>query len=72
VRKNASGSVSKYLSAVDMLPEVHERLRQAQIECDDWLSVWQRYIPIWKRKNFRVFAYLDPPYLSYTRRGGRI
>jgi len=71
VRENMSGSVSKYLSAIDMLPQVHERLRYAQIECDDWLSVWQRYIPLWKRKNFRVFAYLDPPYVQYTRRDGK-
>ncbi|UYL64936.1 MAG: hypothetical protein EJNHJLOP_00047 [Methanophagales virus PBV082] len=70
VRKEMSGSVSKYLSAIDMLPEVHERLRYAQIECDDWLSVWQRYIPLWKERKFRVFAYLDPPYVSFTRREG--
>jgi len=62
--------LSKYLSAIDMLPEVHERLRHAQIECDDWLSVWKRYIPVWKERKFRVFAYLDPPYVQHTRRGG--
>ena len=70
VRENMLGTVSKYLSAIDMLPEVHERLRHAQIECDDWLSVWYRYIPIWKEKKFRVFAYLDPPYVPHTRRNG--
>jgi len=70
VRENMSGSVSKYLSVIDMLPEVHERLRYAQIECDDWLSVWKRYIPLWKERKFRVFAYLDPPYVQHTRRGG--
>ena len=70
VRENMPDSVSKYLSAIDSLPEVHERLRHAQIECDDWLSVWRRYIPIWKKKKFRVFAYLDPPYVPHTRRDG--
>jgi len=70
VRKNMSGTVSKYLSAIDRLPEIHERLRHAQIECDDWLSVWHRYVPVWREKGFKAFVYLDPPYMPETRRNG--
>ena len=62
--------VANYLSAIDRLPEIHERLRYAQIECDDWLSVYERYVPVWKEKGFKAFVYLDPPYMPETRRNG--
>ena len=63
-------AVSDWLSAIDRLPEIHERLRYAQIECDDWLSVWHRYVPVWKEKGFKAFVYLDPPYMPETRKNG--
>ena len=63
-------AVRNYLSAIDRLPEIHERLRRVQVECDDWLSVWHRYVPVWKEKGFKAFVYLDPPYIPETRRNG--
>ena len=63
-------AVRNYLSAIDRLPEIHERLRRVQVECDDWLSVWHRYVPVWKEKGFKAFVYLDPPYMPETRRNG--
>ncbi len=63
-------AVRNYLSAIDRLPEIHERLRRVQVECDDWLSVYERYVPVWKEKGFKAFVYLDPPYMPETRRNG--
>ena len=64
------GAVKYWLSAIDRLPEIHERLRRVQVECDDWLSVWHRYVPVWKAKGIKTFIYLDPPYMPETRRNG--
>jgi len=63
--------ISGYLSSVDRLPEIHERLRHAQIECDDWLSVYERYVPKWLQDGLKVFVYLDPPYLEDVRKSGK-
>ena len=70
VEGEMSQVVRNYLSAIDRLPEIHERLRRVQVECDDWLSVWHRYVPVWKEKGFKTFVYLDPPYMPETRRNG--
>ncbi len=69
--KGMSRTVHAYLSSVDRLPEIHERLRHAQIECDDWLSVYERYVPKWLQDGLKVFVYLDPPYLEDVRRNGK-
>lgn len=69
--KGMSKTVHAYLSSVDRLPEIHERLRHAQIECDDWLSVYERYVPKWLQDGLKVFVYLDPPYLEDVRRNGK-
>ena len=36
--KGGLKAVSDWLSAIDRLPEIHERLRRVQVECDDWLN----------------------------------
>ena len=59
-------SVSKFLSTIDMLPEIHNRIQTVQIDHADWKKVLERY-NIWGNKGF---YYLDPPYLSSTRRSG--
>lgn len=56
---------SKYLSTIEMLPEISQRLMRVQIENADWKNILERY----DRKN--TFFYLDPPYLHETRRGGK-
>ena len=68
---NVNRTVRAYLSSVDRLHEIHERLRHAQIECDDWLSVYERYVPKWLQDGLKVFVYLDPPYLEDVRRSGK-
>jgi DNA adenine methylase len=60
-----AGAVSKYLSAIDRLPQIHERLRTALIDHDDFRTVIQRYdLP-------DAFFYCDPPYVISTRVGGK-
>lgn len=59
-----SDSVSVWLSAIDGLMEVHERLKAAQIEHDDFRRVLETYdTPV-------TCFYLDPPYLPETRIDG--
>lgn len=53
-----------YRHAIDRLPDFMARLRYAQIEHDDALNILARY----DRK--QTLAFIDPPYLPDTRRGG--
>lgn len=61
---NSSSPGSILLSAVKKLPEIHMRLRNAQIENDDALKVIKRYA----RDDSLI--YCDPPYIMDTRLGG--
>jgi len=61
-----SRTVSRYLSAVKRLPEVHERLRGVQIENGDFRKIIQDY------DRSRTFFYLDPPYITGTRRSKNV
>ena len=61
VRRNMSKSVSDYLSAIDGLSEVHNRLSSVIIENRNIFDLIEKY----DDKN--VFFYLDPPYLKCTR-----
>jgi len=59
-----ASSVRRWLSAVDALPDLHERMMRVQIECCDWRIVLDRYAgPGW-------LAYCDPPYVHGARRSG--
>lgn len=58
-------SASKWLSAIDALPEFHVRIMRVQIECDDWRVVLYNY------DTPDTLFYLDPPYVHDTRSGGR-
>lgn len=55
-------AISSWLSVIDLLPEIVERLRQAQIECLDYKDCLLKY------DNLGVFFYLDPPYILETRK----
>jgi DNA adenine methylase len=55
---------SKWLSAVEGLPQVHNRLIEVQIENQDF----RHFIKHYDRKT--TFFYLDPPYPEVTRSGG--
>jgi DNA adenine methylase len=60
-----SRSVSGWLSCIERLPEIHERLRSVQVEQDDFRHVIARF------NRPGVFMYADPPYVADTRTGGK-
>jgi DNA adenine methylase len=59
-RRGMNGNVSEWLSAVDGLPEVHERLRRVLIENVPALSLIRR------EDAPGTLFYCDPPYLHET------
>lgn len=60
--RNMSGMVSNYLTAIDNLPLIHERLKVVQIENDDFRKIIPRY------DTEETFFYCDPPYPLETRK----
>ena len=64
VRRNMSKSTSDFLSMIDGLPEVHDRLSRVVIEHRDIFDLIDKY----DAEN--VFMYLDPPYVWETRKSG--
>ena len=64
VRRNMSKSVSDYLSSIDKLTEIHDRLSQVIIENKDIFYLLEKY----NKEN--IFIYLDPPYIHSTRKSG--
>jgi DNA adenine methylase len=60
-RRRMNGNVSEWLSAVDGLPDVHERLRRVMLECGPALKVIRR------EDTPHTLFYCDPPYLTSTR-----
>ena len=65
IRRNMSKSVSDYLSSVDCLPEIHDRLSRVIVENSDGIEL------IEKHDKDRTFIYADPPYHQDTRTGAR-
>lgn len=61
VRRGMSKSVSDYLSMIDGLPEIHNRLSSVVVENRDILDFIKKY------DSERTFFYLDPPYIRATR-----
>lgn len=61
VRRNMSKSTSDYLSMIDKLPEVHNRLSSVIIEHKDIMDLLNKY------DKETTFMYLDPPYVKETR-----
>lgn len=62
--RGMAAEVSKWLSTIDGLPQVHARLRRVQIEQQDWRVILERY------DTPETLFYLDPPYVHGTRRSG--
>lgn len=56
--------VSSYLSTIEQLPQIHERLMRVQIEHDDFRNILDHY------DTPDTFFYLDPPYVPATRKSG--
>ncbi len=63
--RGMASAVSKWLSCLEHLPKVHERLMRVQIEHDDFRKIFPRY------DTDETFFYVDPPYVSETRRSGK-
>jgi len=59
-------TTSSWLSTVEMLPEVVERLRRVQIENQDFRVFMKRYC------TEDSFCYCDPPYITDTRREANV
>lgn len=63
IRRKMPEAVSKFLTAIDGLPDVHERLRHVTIECLPALQVIEKY------DGPDTFFYVDPTYVAETRHG---
>ena len=55
---------SKWLTCIDMLPQVHARLQRVQIENADFRTILDRY------DTPKTLFYCDPPYIPETRKAG--
>ena len=65
VRRNMSKSTSDFLSMIDKLPQVHNRLSSVIIEHRDIIELIDKY------DKSDVFMYLDPPYVVSQRRSNQ-
>lgn len=65
VRRNMSKSTSDFLSMIDKLPQIHNRLSSVIIEHRDIMELIDKY------DNPNVFMYLDPPYVISERRSSQ-
>lgn len=63
-RNNMAKTCSKWLSCLEMLPEIHERLMQVQIEHLDFRKIFENY------DTPETFFLCDPPYIPDTRKAG--
>ena len=63
-RRHMSAAVSRYLSIIKELPEIHKRLRTVQIEGLPWKECAEKYNR-WGRSGL---YYMDPPYVLSTLR----
>lgn len=61
IRRNMAKNISDYLSAVDRLPELHQRLSKVTILNRDGVSIIDKY------NSDNCFLYCDPPYHHDTR-----
>jgi len=64
-RRNMSKSVSDFLSSIDRLEDIHQRLSKVIVLNQDGIELIKKY----DRQN--VFFYLDPPYEQSTRTSAR-
>ena len=65
VRRGMSKAVSDFLSCIDRLPELHDRLSRVMVTNMDGVKLINKY----NKPN--VFLYCDPPYEQSTRTGAR-
>lgn len=60
-RRGMSAAASKWMSCVDALPAIYQRMMPVQIECQDF----RKLLPHYDREE--TFFYIDPPYPHATR-----
>ena len=65
IRRGMSKSISDFLSAIDRLPELHNRLSRVVVSNTDGVEL------IRKHSNNRSLIYCDPPYEQSTRTSAR-
>jgi DNA adenine methylase len=65
IRRGMSKSISDFLSAIDRLPELHDRLSRVMVLNTDGTKLIRRF------NNDRVLIYADPPYHQSTRTSAR-
>lgn len=65
IRRNMSKSISDYLSTVERLPELHQRLSKVIILNQDGIGLIKKY------NTENCFLYCDPPYVQSTRGSAR-
>jgi len=63
-RRGMAGTTAGWLSVIERLPEIAERLLRVQVECQDWRVILERY------DRPETLFYLDPPYIHETRKAG--
>ena len=61
IRRSMSKSISDYLSCIDRLSELHDRLSRVIMSNTDGVDLIKRY------DNDRTLIYCDPPYEQSTR-----
>jgi DNA adenine methylase len=64
-RWGMANAVSQWLSIIDMLPAISDRVKRVQIEHGDWHAILERY------DSPDTLFYVDPPFVKATRRSGR-
>jgi DNA adenine methylase len=65
IRRNMSKAVSDFLSCIDRLPELHERLSRVIVSNTNGNELIRKY------NDRRNLIYCDPPYEQSTRTGAR-
>lgn len=65
IRRSMSKAVSDFLSSIDRLPELHDRLSKVIVTNMDGVKLINKY------NNENTFLYCDPPYEQSTRTGAR-
>lgn len=65
IRRKMSKSTSDFLSCIDRMPELHDRLSAVIIENRDAIELMEKY------NQSNVFIYADPPYHQDTRGSAR-
>jgi len=66
IRRGMSKSVSDFLSSIDRLPELHDRLSRLIVTNTDGIKLIEKH-----KDNYDTFIYCDPPYEQSTRGGAR-